>query len=247
MLTRVQHRKHHHSLPSAAPVRNTKHVPCLGEKSHLLFEKAYSMGRMYVVVFRDAVFDFLHELVDAQTLVGRKDQCGLRLNHPFVSRTHALLTYYDNTLLIRDLKSRNGTRLNGDALTDERRFQESAGASIGPFTLLATRTRDADFAQAVTRDDSASTLGPSQQSHVIQVLTVAQSRVYQLLLEGLSEKEAAAKLDIAVCTLHDHVKAIYRTLGVSSRGELFAYSRDHANKLEETNSPMCVRGRQIRR
>jgi len=42
------------------------------------------------------------------------------------------------------------------------------------------------------------------------------------LAKGLSEKQLADRLGISPHTVHDHVKALYRQLGVSSRGELLA-------------------------
>lgn len=42
----------------------------------------------------------------------------------------------------------------------------------------------------------------------------------RLLLRGLSEKEAAAAMNISVHTLHGYVKALYRKLDVASRSEL---------------------------
>jgi DNA-binding NarL/FixJ family response regulator len=53
-------------------------------------------------------------------------------------------------------------------------------------------------------------------------LTPGQSRVFDLLLEGLAEKEIAHRLRRTSNTVHTHVKAIYRVFGVSSRPELLA-------------------------
>lgn len=53
-------------------------------------------------------------------------------------------------------------------------------------------------------------------------LTPRQREVLMCLLRGDSEKEAARRLAVSRFTVNDHVKAIYRRLGVSSRGELAA-------------------------
>ncbi len=42
------------------------------------------------------------------------------------------------------------------------------------------------------------------------------------LLRGASEKEIACQLDLSVHTVHQYVKALYRTLGVTSRPQLMA-------------------------
>src|SRR6266567_6355101 len=47
------------------------------------------------------------------TLVGRKEDCDLRLDHKSVSKLHCVIVKTDGLLLVRDLGSTNGTRVNG--------------------------------------------------------------------------------------------------------------------------------------
>ncbi|MBL8764713.1 MAG: response regulator transcription factor [Phycisphaerae bacterium] len=51
-------------------------------------------------------------------------------------------------------------------------------------------------------------------------LSAAQRQVLPHVLEGLSEREVAAKLRRSPHTVHDHVKAIYAALGIASRHQL---------------------------
>src|SRR5947209_20360693 len=53
------------------------------------------------------------EIVKDVTLVGRTDACDLRLDHKSVSKLHCVIAKTDGVLLIRDLGSTNGTRVNG--------------------------------------------------------------------------------------------------------------------------------------
>jgi pSer/pThr/pTyr-binding forkhead associated (FHA) protein len=46
-------------------------------------------------------------------VVGRKPECDLRLEHKSVSKIHCVLVKTDGLLLLRDLGSTNGTRVNG--------------------------------------------------------------------------------------------------------------------------------------
>src|ERR1700760_1074006 len=46
-------------------------------------------------------------------VVGRKEECDLRLDHKSVSKLHCVLVKTDGLLLLRDLGSTNGTRVNG--------------------------------------------------------------------------------------------------------------------------------------
>src|ERR1700730_11530477 len=47
------------------------------------------------------------------TLVGRKEDCDFRLEHKSVSKLHCVIVKTDGLLLVRDLGSTNGTRVNG--------------------------------------------------------------------------------------------------------------------------------------
>jgi pSer/pThr/pTyr-binding forkhead associated (FHA) protein len=47
------------------------------------------------------------------TLIGRKEGCDVRLDHKSVSKQHCVIVKTDGLLLLRDLGSTNGTRVNG--------------------------------------------------------------------------------------------------------------------------------------
>jgi pSer/pThr/pTyr-binding forkhead associated (FHA) protein len=47
------------------------------------------------------------------TLVGRQEGCDMRIQHKSVSKMHCVLARTDGLLLVRDLGSTNGTRVNG--------------------------------------------------------------------------------------------------------------------------------------
>src|SRR4029077_3180841 len=53
------------------------------------------------------------DLVKALIVVGRKEDCDLRLEHKSVSKMHCVIVKTDGLLLLRDLGSTNGTRVNG--------------------------------------------------------------------------------------------------------------------------------------
>src|SRR6266496_2415660 len=53
------------------------------------------------------------EITKDLLLVGRKEDCDLRLDHKSVSKLHCILVKTDGLLLLRDLGSTNGTRVNG--------------------------------------------------------------------------------------------------------------------------------------
>src|SRR5262245_53425769 len=46
-------------------------------------------------------------------LVGRKEDCDVRIDHKSISKLHCVIVKTDGLLLLRDLGSTNGTRVNG--------------------------------------------------------------------------------------------------------------------------------------
>lgn len=52
------------------------------------------------------------ELAKDLTLIGRDDDCDVRLDHRSISKLHCILVKTDGLLLLRDLGSTNGTRVN---------------------------------------------------------------------------------------------------------------------------------------
>src|SRR5580700_3419707 len=56
-----------------------------------------------------SAIDIIKDLI----VVGRKPECDLRLDHKSVSKMHCVIVKTDGLLLVRDLGSTNGTRVNG--------------------------------------------------------------------------------------------------------------------------------------
>jgi pSer/pThr/pTyr-binding forkhead associated (FHA) protein len=52
------------------------------------------------------------EIIKDLTVVGRKEECDVRLEHKSVSKMHCIIVKTDGMLLLRDLGSTNGTRVN---------------------------------------------------------------------------------------------------------------------------------------
>lgn len=61
-----------------------------------------------------------------------------------------------------------------------------------------------------------------RRQHMLRRLTETQQKIFYLMLEDLSEREIGERVGRSPHTIHDHVKAIYSTLGTSSRTELLA-------------------------
>jgi pSer/pThr/pTyr-binding forkhead associated (FHA) protein len=56
------------------------------------------------------------EIAKDLVVIGRKEDCDLRLDHKSVSKMHCIIVKTDGLLLLRDLGSTNGTRVNGQRI-----------------------------------------------------------------------------------------------------------------------------------
>ncbi len=101
-------------------------------------------------------------LASARVVLGRAEDANARLDHVAVSRHHAeLVPDPFGRWWLRDLKSHNGTRVNGVAVTDRVLGYEDV-VEIGPFRLrlrpsaylATTQSMSTTTAQAVCRKDS---------------------------------------------------------------------------------------------
>lgn len=89
-------------------------------------------------------------------LVGRHVDADVRIDLPQVSRRHCCLALAYDRLLIRDLGSRNGVRVNG-RLVDEARLQPGDEIAIAH---LLYRLEDSDSARLERPNTSAPSAAP---------------------------------------------------------------------------------------
>jgi hypothetical protein len=86
-------------------------------------ESAWRAGRTPVLA--------LPEHPTRPVTIGRAPDCDCHLTEPSVSRRHAQLRRVDETWLLRDLGSSNGTRLNGIRVTEEIEVRPGDQLSLG--------------------------------------------------------------------------------------------------------------------
>jgi two-component system response regulator NreC len=64
-------------------------------------------------------------------------------------------------------------------------------------------------------------------SDLASLLSEREKEIMQLLVEGYSNKEIAARLVVSLSTVHTHRSNLMRKLGLSSQHELVQYAREH--------------------
>ncbi|MBI4566015.1 MAG: FHA domain-containing protein [Planctomycetes bacterium] len=75
-------------------------------------------------------------LVRAAVVVGRQKPCDIVLDDPSLSREHMAIGFDGQGYFVRDLESRNGTRLNGKAVTGAQRLHPGDRIQIGHTTFV---------------------------------------------------------------------------------------------------------------
>src|SRR5256886_1024869 len=93
-------------------------------------------------------------------LIGRGEDCHLRPQSDAISRHHCAIVTSENEVIVRDLKSRNGTFVNDEPVADEAVLLNGDMLRVGPlqFEMVieqsvakAKRPKIADIKEAVAR------------------------------------------------------------------------------------------------
>ncbi|HEV3091920.1 MAG TPA: FHA domain-containing protein [Candidatus Cybelea sp.] len=75
--------------------------------------------------------------------IGRVGSAGIALADAEVSRRHARVSSHDGVVYVEDLKSRNGTFLNGRRITDAIEVREGDEIDVGTTRIVVTSVRPA--------------------------------------------------------------------------------------------------------
>jgi len=101
-------------------------------------------------------------------VIGRGDDCHLRLQKDAISRQHCEIVTTENEVLVRDLKSRNGTFVNEERVAAEAVLLSGDILRVGPqqFELIIEQTvakpkrpKVGDIKEAVARTAEGSSVG----------------------------------------------------------------------------------------
>ncbi len=96
--------------------------------------------------------------------IGRGEMCHLRPNSEQVSREHAEFQITSDQVTVRDLGSRNGTLVNGKALTEPATLKDRDLVQVGPLTF-AVSIQDVPAAKAAPAARPRKSTSPDDVSH----------------------------------------------------------------------------------
>ncbi|MFI5454091.1 MAG: FHA domain-containing protein [Isosphaerales bacterium] len=117
--------------------------------------------KVQLVVVRGKPEGKVIPLVGPTFKIGRGETCHLRPNSEQVSREHAEFTINGEIINVRDLGSRNGTLVNGKALTSNAcRLQDRDLVQVGPLTFAVSILDDPVAAARAQTSPGASSKAP---------------------------------------------------------------------------------------
>ena len=90
-------------------------------------------------------------------LIGRADDCNLRPHSDAISRRHCVIINSAKGVGVRDLKSRNGTVVNGKKITGDKRLRNGDLLEVGPlsFEVVLEKTPAESTVKESARKESA--------------------------------------------------------------------------------------------
>ena len=120
-----------------------------------------AVGRV-VLAFGDGMTSSAPLTPGVEIVIGRDEGCGLRIDHPSVSRRHAAISGHDE-LTIRDLGSKNGTRLGTRVLMAD----ESAPLPPGAVAMVGAMAVTVQGSRALSAATPPPTKGGADRDHDI--------------------------------------------------------------------------------
>lgn len=109
-------------------------VANIGELQEELANKT-QRDKAYLIVLAGSNVGEMYRLEEPETVLGRGSNSTIRLNDDGISRRHARLLQVAGEVLIEDLKSANGTLVNGETVT-QRTLQDGDKIRLGSTTIL---------------------------------------------------------------------------------------------------------------
>ncbi len=99
----------------------------------------------------DLLPDFCHPLGTQTHVLGRHEACSIQILDPEVSRQHFQIRYEEEAdrYLVSDMKSANGTIVNGRSVLEERELREGDVVEVGDTRLIFTRKHFKDHSTAL--------------------------------------------------------------------------------------------------
>jgi hypothetical protein len=161
------------------------------------------------------------ELAPGEFLIGRSAECQLALDDPLVSRKHALLAITTESVVVKDLGSRNGVVVNGTKIEGSRVLLDgdkitigsqeltvlartsSTGAEMGPISRRRTGAQTLSVLPALERPSSPDDKDSSRRIDSFPLLSALADKALALGRHEDAERILAALMQDVLRTIED--------------------------------------------
>lgn len=118
----------------------------------------------WLVKDKEKIIDRFTILDKQKIIVGRSPNVDVTINNLSVSRRHACFERQGNKVILTDLGSSNGTKVNGKTINQPVPVHPTDIIKIGKFTLVPPQSRDegAEFAEVRLKEERTRRLGATQ-------------------------------------------------------------------------------------
>ena len=158
---------------------------------------------------------------DDTVRLGRRADNDVVIDDPHVSRVHAQLRRDGALLILTDLGSTSGTRVNDQEVVGSSVVRHGDTLSFGP---IEARFEDPAF-PAVGDEPTIGFEIPSIQTG--PHLSPRQTEVLELMAEGMTNSEIGARLGVTERTVKAYAQELYDRLGVRNRAGAVAEAARH--------------------
>jgi pSer/pThr/pTyr-binding forkhead associated (FHA) protein len=147
---------------------------------------------------------------DVATL-GRREDNAYVVPDPRVSRVHAEIRKEASAVIVTDLGSSAGTKVNGEDIDGPKVIRHGDRISFGPVAATfedpaaASQAEDATMVFEVPKVETGPHLSPRQQ------------QVLELMAEGMTNSEIGEQLGVTERTVKAYAQELYDKLGVRNR------------------------------
>lgn len=156
-------------------------------------------------------------LEGARVTIGRHASNDLALaDDSEVSRVHAVLEPVGPAWVVRDMSSRNGTRVNGDLISGDRPLIQGDELTIGGTRLVFRDVQETAYDVTVGADPPP-VLTPRERDVLLELFRP--SAVAGPFNEPASTREIAAALVVSEAAVKQHLSRLYDKFDIHAGGE----------------------------
>lgn len=156
-----------------------------------------------------------------EATLGRREDNPYIVPDPRVSRVHAKITKEAGSIIVTDLGSSGGTKVNGEETTGPHVVNHGDKVSFGPIECVfedpaaASVPEDATQVLDIPKIETGPHLSPRQQ------------QVLELMAEGMTNSEIGDQLGVTERTVKAYAQELYDKLGVRNRAGAVAEAAKH--------------------